>query len=272
VRVAKLALATLILLGLSVMTHARASLWGNSHDQALLWARLNPESPRAQANAAQVEMSSGEPARAVVRLLGPLAKAPDQVQLALNLFGAECQLGRIDPSTLTASQVALRTTRDPGSLLVSWFDRAMEQVAHPPCPQLTYATLASLLKAAVDNPYMASNSGRQQDIHYLLGHLALNQGDANTALTAFNRALDEQVRVSAALKQAALLGARGFPHQGLAHLDHLAGEPAQAYEPGFGMPRIHAWVLQRQHYWPNELAHLRATLRDDATKQASNAR
>jgi hypothetical protein len=272
VRVAKLALATLILLGLSVMTHARASLWGNSHDQALLWARLNPESPRAQANAAQVEMSSGEPARAVVRLLGPLAKAPDQVQLALNLFGAECQLGRIDPSTLTASQVALRTTRDPGSLLVSWFDRAMEQVAHPPCPQLTYATLASLLKAAVDNPYMASNSGRQQDIHYLLGHLALNQGDANTALTEFNRALDEQVRVSAALKQAALLGARGFPHQGLAHLDHLAGEPAQAYEPGFGMPRIHAWVLQRQHYWPNELAHLRATLREDATKQASNAR
>jgi hypothetical protein len=75
------------------------------------------------------------------------------------------------------------------------------------------------------------------------------------------------VRVSAALKQAAMLGASGFPQQGLAHLDHLAAEPEQSYRPGFGMPRVHAWVLQRQQYWPKELAHLRATLRDDATHQ-----
>jgi len=30
------------------------------------------------------------------------------------------------------------------------------------------------------------------------------------------------------------------------------------------MPRIHAWVLQRQHYWDNELSRLRQTLREDA--------
>ncbi len=270
VRVAKLALAAVILLGLGLMTHARASLWGNSHDQALMWARLNPESPRAQANAAQVELSAGHPERAVNRLLGPLAKAPDQVQLALNLFGAECLLGNIDESTLAASRTAMRTTRDPGTLLTSWFERAMEQVAQPPCPQLTYATLDSLLQAAQANPHLARNPGRQQDIHYLLGRLALKQGDADTALAEFNRALDQQVRIPAALKQAALLGASGFPLQGLAHLDHLAAEPAEAYKPGFGMPRIHAWVLRRQQYWPKELAHLRATLRDDAARHTLN--
>jgi hypothetical protein len=268
---AKLALAMLILLGLGVMTHARASLWGNSHDQALLWARLNPESPRAQANAAQVEMTAGQPERAVQRLLPALAKAPDQVQLAINLFNAQCMLGHVDETTLVASRRALRTTRDPGALLVSWFDRAMGQVAQPPCPQLSYAMLDGLLQAALTNPYLASNPGRQQDIHYLLGHLALLQGDANAALVEFNQALDSQVRVSAALKQAALLGASGFPQQGLAHLDHLAAEPEQSYRPGFGMPRVHAWVLERQQYWPKELAHLRATLRDDAAHQARTA-
>jgi len=272
VRVAKLALATLILLGLGVMTHARASLWGNSHDQALLWAALNPDSPRAQANAAQVEMSSGHPQLAVRRLLPLMSKAPEEVQLALNLFGAQCQMGKIDPATLAASRKALRTTRDPGALLVSWFERAIEQVAHPPCPQLSYAMLSSLLQAALANPHLATNPGRQQDIHYLLGRLALAQNDADSALTEFNQALDLQVRVSAALKQAALLGANGFPKQGLAHLNHLDAEPTQAYEPGFGMPRIHAWVLQHQHYWPNELAHLRATLRDDAARQAQTAK
>jgi protein O-mannosyl-transferase len=268
---AKLALAMLILSGLALMTHARASLWGNSHDQALLWARLNPNSPRAQANAAQAELNDGQPARAVSRLLGPLAKAPDQVQLALNLFGAQCQLGRIDPSTLTASRLALSATRDPGTLLVSWFERAMEQVAHSPCPQLSFATLSTLLQAALANPYLASNPGRQQDIHYLQGHLALMQGDADTALAEFNRALDLQVRTSMALKQAALLGSSGFPQQGLSHLDHLEAEPQQAYDTGFGMPRIHDWVLQHQQYWPKELARLRATLRDDATHQKHTA-
>jgi hypothetical protein len=270
-RQAKLALAVLVLCGLALMTHARAGLWGNSHDQALLWARLNPESPRAQANAAQAEMTAGQPKQAVQRLLPALAKAPDQVQLAINLFSAQCVLGHVDEATLVASRHALSTTRDPGALLVSWFDRAMRQVAQPPCPQLSYATLDGLLQAALTNPYLASNPGRQQDIHYLLGHIALLQGHANAALAEFNRALDSQVRVSAALKQAALLGASGFPRLGLAHLDHLAAEPEESYQPGFGMPRMHAWVLERQQYWLKEMAHLRATLRDDAAQQSHAA-
>lgn len=268
---AKLALAVLILLGLGAMTYARASLWGNSHDQALLWARLNPESPRAQANAAQVETIAGLPERAVQRLLPALAKAPDQVQLAINLFSAQCVLGHVDETTLAALRHALSTTRDPGALLVSWFDRTMEQVAQPPCPQLNYATLDGLLQATLANPHLANSKGRQQDIHYLLGHLALLQRDANTALAEFNQALDSQMRIAAALKQAALLGASGFPKLGLAHLDHLVTEPEKSDEPGFGMPRVHAWVLKRQQYWPKELAHLRATLRDDAAQQSHAA-
>ena len=272
VRFVKLALAAIILLGLAAMTHARASLWGNSHDQALLWATLNPESPRAQAYAAQVELGSDHPQLAVNRLLGPLTKSPEQLQLALNLISAQCALGQITPSTLTASRVAARTTRDPGTLLVTWFERTTKQVANPHCPELTYAMLANLLEAALTNTHLTGNAGRQQDIHYLLGLLALKEGDADTALAEFNKALDLQVRTSAALKQAALLGANGFPRRGLAHLDHLAAEPAQAYEPGFGMPQLHVWVLQHQQYWPKELTHLRATLRDSAAKQTHDTR
>jgi hypothetical protein len=155
--------------------------------------------------------------------------------------------------------------------LVSWFERAMEQVAQAPCPQLSYATLSGLLQATLANPHLACNPGRQQDIHYLQGRLALMQGDADTALTEFNQALDLQVRTSMALKQAALLGSRGFPQQGLSHLDHLESEPQQTYSPEFGLPRVHAWVLQRQQYWPKELARLRATLRDDAMHQKHTA-
>ncbi|GLQ50371.1 hypothetical protein GCM10010872_18200 [Dyella flava] len=265
---AKPALAALILLGLGVMTHARAELWGDSRDQALLWARLNPDSPRAQAYAADVELAGGRPSLAIAALQPLLAKHPDQLQLALSLFDAECQLGQIDTNALQVTRLALSTARDPGTLLANWFDRAMDQVAARPCPQLTYDTLGNLLDAALINPYFAATPGRKQDIYFLKGRLALIQGDAQTALNDFNQALDVQVRASAALEQAAMLGAAGYPALGLAHLDHYDAERDREAQPDFGMPRLHAWVLQRQQYWPREMAHLRVTLQRDATRQA----
>ena len=55
-------------LSLALMTHARAEVWGNLQTQALIWARINPDSARAQANAAQIEMARGRPQDAIRRL------------------------------------------------------------------------------------------------------------------------------------------------------------------------------------------------------------
>jgi protein O-mannosyl-transferase len=262
------ALGVLILLGLGGMTYAGAELWGNTRDQALLWARLNPDSPRAQAYAAQVEMAYGHPDRAVARIVPLLVRYPDQVQLALNLFGAECQMGHVSAPTLLAAQKALSTARDPGSLLTSWFERAMDQAKASPCPELTDQALGELLDSALTNPYFTAIAGREQDIYYLKGVLAIHENDPATALKEFNHALDLEVRIEAALRQAAQLGAAGYPQQGLAHLEHFQGESAGEARPDFGMPLIHAWVLQRQQYWPREMARLQATLQRDAERQA----
>jgi protein O-mannosyl-transferase len=89
-------------------------------------------------------------------------------------------------------------------------------------------------------------------------------------LQDFNAALDQYVRVSAALDQAAELGASGYPQLGLQHLAHYDGVRGAEAAPGIGVPRIHAWVLQRQHYWPKELARLRATLNEDALHQSTH--
>ena len=269
-RLAKPMLAALILLGLGMMTHVSTELWGDSRDQAVLWATLNPDSPRAQAYAANVEMAAGRPSLAIAGLQPLLAKHPDQVQLAFPLFEAECQLGQVGAATLQTTRLALSTARDPGTLLANWFARAMDQVAAHPCPQLTYDTLNSLLDAALANPHFAITPGREQDIYFLKGRLALIQGDAQTALNDFNHALDIQVRASAALEQAAMLGAAGYPVLGLAHLDHYDAERDHEAPPDFGMPHLHAWVLQQQQYWPREMAHLRATLQQDATRQATS--
>ena len=261
---AKGALATALLAGLTSMTHARASLWGDTHDQALLWAALNPDSPRAQASAGQAEIAAGHPELAVERLRPALARAPDEAQLALNLLAAECSAGHVSSPTMQSAIHALATTRDTGTLLASWFERVIDHAHSPACPQLDPQAVQQLLDAAATNPSLTGEAGRRQDLDYLLGRLALSQGDVAVAAARFDTALRDQVRVAAALRQAALLGASGYPLQGLQHLALYDSLRAEEEQPSFGMPRVHAWVLRRQGYWDRELDRLRATLREDA--------
>ncbi len=263
---AKAALAVLILAGLAAMTHARAEVWGNVHEQALLWARLNPGSPRAQANAAMAQMRAGHPARAAARLQKLLADEPDQVQLAFNLFGAQCQMGHVPPATLQAARTSLATTRNPGALLAHWFGRAIRQADHPPCPQLTLDTLVDLVHAAQSNPKLMAIHGRRQDLDSILGRIALVRHRPDQALRYFNRALEQDVRTTAAFEQAALLGSRGYPERGLAHLERYRQLKAGRHKasPRFDMPRIHAWVLEHEHYWQKEFVRLHRTLQEDA--------
>ncbi|UGB38985.1 tetratricopeptide repeat protein [Frateuria soli] len=259
----KLVLAAVCLATLLTMTWSRASLWGNTHDQALLWARLNPSSARAQAFAAQAEMSAGHPRLAIRRLEPALRLAPDQVQLALNLVAARCAAGNLNATSLTSAEQALATTRDTGTLLTNWFDRAINEATFGKCPAIGLAEIKRLLLAARQNPRLVGNPGRQQDIDYLLGRLAIKQGEPEQALTLFDAGLRQQPRESLALSQAAELGSAGFPAQGLAHLAYFQSLPPPPKASGWSMARLHAYVLARQDYWPRELARLRDTLQKD---------
>lgn len=259
----KQALAAACLAGLLLMTWSRASLWGDTHDQSLLWARMNPASARAQAFAAQAELRAGRPDLAIRRLTPALGRAPDQVQLALNLLAARCAAGNLDRDTLASAEHALATTRDTGSLLTSWFGRAINEASSGECPALGLPQIEQLLLAARQNPQLASNPGREQDIYYLLGLIAIRQHDPDRALTLFNTGMRKQPRESLALSQAAELGAAGFPARGLAHLAYFQSLPPPPKASGWDMARLHAYVLARQDYWPRELARLRDTLQQD---------
>jgi tetratricopeptide (TPR) repeat protein len=250
-------------LGLALMTHARATVWGNVRTQALVWAQINPDSPRAQANAAQILMQSGQPEEAARRLQTLLATRPDESQLAFNLIGAHCLTGGIAQADIDAARVAMRGSANTGSLFAHWFERTLPVATSGSCPGLTTDVLLDLIDAGLQNPKLAG-AGRQQDLIYLRGTVALARHDADAALLDFTRALDLQVRPALALKGAAALGSAGYPQQGLNLLDHYERVKEHTMPPRFGMPMLHEWVLSRQHYWPNELAHLRYQLNLDA--------
>ncbi|MBN8714838.1 MAG: tetratricopeptide repeat protein, partial [Xanthomonadales bacterium] len=265
----KLALMLVLPLGLALMTHARSGLWGDPQAQSMLWAQINPQSPRAQANAAQIEIAAGQPQAALRRLQPLLAADPAQAQLAFNWIDARCALGGVSPTDIAATREAMRTTANPGTLLTTWFARKLPEVAAGHCRGLSLADMGGWIDAGMDNPRLAG-AGRRQDLWYARGQLALLQRQPDAALADFSRALDLNVRAAMALQGAATLGAAGYPAQGLQLLDHYAQAHKAAPKPGFGMPRLHAWVLARQNYWPHEVAHLRRQLELDAASVKSN--
>jgi hypothetical protein len=250
-------------LSLALMTHARATVWGNVRTQALVWAQINPDSPRAQANAAQILMQSGQPKDAARRLQVLLATQPDESQLAFNLIDAHCLAGGITQADIDAAQVAMQGSANTGSLFAHWFERTLPVAMAGSCPGLTTDVLLDLIDTGLRNPKLAG-AGRQQDLIYLRGTVALTRRQSEAAALDFTRALDIQVRPALVLKGAAALGSAGYPQQGLHLLDHYEQVKEHRIPPRFGMPMLHEWVLSRQHYWPNELTHLRHQLNLDA--------
>ena len=268
-RLLKYALMVALPLGLAWMTHARAELWGNVHSQALLWARINPDSARAQTNAAQIEMQAGQPEAATRRLEKLLANQPSQAQLAFNLIGARCMTGGIAATDLDAAQLAMRGTPNTGTLFANWFERTLPVAMSGGCPGLTTQSLQKLIDTGLENPKLSA-AGPRQDLTYMRSKIALAQSQPDAALADFTRALDLQVRPGMALEAAATLGRAGYPSHGLRLLDHYVNVRGNSMKPGLGMPWLHAWVLERQHYWPHELNHLRNQLTLDAKASSVN--
>lgn len=268
----RFALTLFIVVGLALMTHARASLWGKTEQQAALWAHINPDSPRAIANAALNELGHGRPGAAEVRLSAALERFPSEVQIALNLVTARCMLGNLDATTVDKAATSLRTTQRIGPLFTRWFERSMPIAAPNKCPGLSLSKMGGLIDAAQDNPKAAQHLGYIQDLHYLRGIVALYRGDGESALTAFNHSLGIRTHASVAMRHAAMLGSAGFASEGLKHLNHHESlQEENNNQPGWGMPLIHARLLQRQGYWHDEESRLRAALQKDVLLESAPA-
>jgi hypothetical protein len=259
-------LSTAVIVGMSALTFSAAMLWGRPLAQATDWAIKNPESARAQAYVVQIDMDAGRVTDARTRIDAARGRFVGEPQIALNLIDIHCATGGLAPDDVDYARQAFREAqREPGSLLLTWFTRVLATKNRTACKGLSDDALDDMLSAAEENPRIAAVPGRRQDINHVRGLIALGQGNPEGALNLFNRALAEYPTPSAALEQAALLGSSGKPALGLAHLGYFSHLPAPArHRITDGMPWLHDYVLEKQHYWEGEIAHLSHTLQRDA--------
>jgi tetratricopeptide (TPR) repeat protein len=246
----------------AALTYANASLWGHPLNQAEAWADAHPGSARAQTYAAQLEASSGHSAAARHRIDEAAERFRGEPQVALSLLDIHCAGGGVSVSDLGYATDALRDAqREPGPLLLNWFDQAAKTARSGNCAGLDREVLTRLLDAADSNPRISAIAGRRQDVLHARGALALAWGDADETLDLFDQALALEPTPAAALSQAAELGRAGFPSHGLSHLRYFSSlAPLRAHTWRDGMPWIHDKVLDGQNYWPQEVEHLRQAL------------
>ena len=252
---------------LAIFTWLRADLWGKPVEQVRLWALMNPDSPRAQTQAAIYDNRLGDYARAARRLEAVLARNPNSTQAALTLVSARCGLGGVDAQTLDRAFHALKHDRVAKGVLFGWMEQTIQAyAAGGGCSGLDAGVLSRMLDAAAANPAF-DTGGEQQDIHHLRGLLALAQGDGPAAARHFRRAVEAEPRPDAILSEAALLGSRGFPALGLELLDRGYQIWQRAQKPRLEMGYLHHLLLRKQGYWEAEFRHLRRTLQEDANAQ-----
>ena len=258
--------AVVLLVVLSGLTWSRCQVWGNLGEQALIWGQINPDSPRAQAFAAAIEMNYGHTPDAIRRLQSAASRMPDEIQITLNLAQAECRLGNLSTRTWQLVMHSLQFTKNGSRQIFDWFNNALTVARKGSCVGLDVDRVELALKAARMNTQFVSVPGRQQDFDHVEGLLALARNEPDLALLRFNKALVDNPDRGTALAQAAALGSAGYPALGLQHIS-FSELYAEYKRAPIGMPRIHEWVLERQHYWQNEFSHLKQVLSEDATNQ-----
>jgi len=266
------AIAAVLLALLATITLQRATLWADQPRMAMLWAATNPGSARAIATQALFEMRANRPTNAMAVLSGPWRKRPYDLQLALNYASAACMARGPTRADIDAMTTALQHATEGDQLVYRWLGDALDLAQAGGCPGVGVDTVERWTRAALANPRMVALPGRRQDLHAVLGRIALVRGDAALALREFRNALDAWPSPDAAAQQSALLASSGHPAEGLALLDHYASvAPLRKRPTGWNMPRLHQWVLERQGYWPHEFAELRRKMREDiATQQAGS--
>lgn len=251
---------------LAALTWIDASLWGDSAQQAFVWGRRNPDSPRAQAYAAQVELNLGYADRAERRLRDALRKHPTELQLLVNLLGTRCTIGSVPQSDIDKAAFAFRTAPDPTHLASKWLNQALPTAESGSCRGFGIPEAHELAQAFADNPRTRQLASRMADSENLMGQVALAEGRIVDASNAFNKAFNVDRRVDVALSQAAMLASANQPRLAL---DQLAMASANKPEPWYrwrSMTDVNAWIMYRQGFWQQQIGELRGKIVADLGK------
>ena len=256
--------AGLLLMVLLVLTHQRATTWGDAELLTALTAAHQQDSIRSQVAEARREIEAGDVAGGLARIRTLQRDNPRSVDVALNAIGLECQgTGALSADTLARARAAARTTSTWTFGMNTWLQSAASARVTRRCAGFGVDGLRSLVDAAEANPHNQA-AQRMRDLWHIRGRIALAENRPDAALRWFNASLHLMPDPDYALVQAAILGSAGAQALGVAHLDFYSTVAEPQPIRIRGMQGLHRWLLRHYGYYESEISGLRKRLQADA--------
>ena len=197
----------------ALATWQRADIWGSANQLQLVWAEMNPNSPRAQNSAAQTWANLGFPDRALALLDQAMQRLPDSSLLTGSYLSYKASLGKLSAIELATRAQQLRGQSFDAQMLQSLKHLVETLNAHAPLPEHT-AIMMSLL-AGLRDDLQGRVAVAHRYTYYLQGLLQAGQGDGNKAYSYFHEALSLYDSVETGLNIASVLATYGHFQEAL---------------------------------------------------------
>ena len=251
----------------ALQTARRAEVWGKPFQQALVWAREHPDSPRAQGYLANFWSNTGNTPESARLLDAALRRHPHSLILLINRAGVACAQGQA-PDGLRASLLHAANTADLADNVTQYqFGKLLDGIGT--CTAFGADFGQELISAALRNPHAAQTTVRR-DLLHREALTALAAGHAQQAYVLDLQALSlPDLPVGSRLRFAVELASDGQQQMAL---DLLVAVPSPlAHIRGWGMAALHQRWLRHVGFYQDSETHLRKVLAKEIAAKANKA-
>lgn len=259
-----------VIVVIAFMTHLRVDLWSSPLERALTWAKISPESARAQASAALEIRDHGQPRLAMQHLQRQREKFPASTMIQLNYLALSCMTGSLDPNALDGAVYALSHDKRAEPLTYKILGRLIDQTGDGTCGTMRLEDIARLATAARENPAIERSGGQTQSLKMLEAKLSLALRDPDRATRQMADAILSYPSPDALLTAGATLASHGYYTRAITLLD-ACREDAWQRERDKPIKRLHYAWLDHMTYYEREYAHLRRQLLTDLRRATGSA-
>lgn len=251
----------LILAALALVTTLRADLWGSPFQQALAWAEVREDSPRAQHYLAGFWNDTGHHEEAERLVERAIELDPNGIPWRIRAVGIACERGRDPQEPLEATMEALASMSAVGSVQRSQVNTLLEHFHQNACPGLnTPDEILAVIDRLQADDRARNRPGLGSTLEQWRGHILLADGHLAEATAAYRRSLGERPQPGRVLAITARIASTGHLEEALMLLETKPMEPST---DGTWIDRLRARYQERTGYYERERAHLRGAILED---------
>ncbi|MCS4503427.1 hypothetical protein NYO91_04970 [Arhodomonas aquaeolei] len=249
---------SLLLVTLSTLLTFRADLWAHPHEQALVWARENPDSARSQVYAAMTLRALGNTSESAEYMRHVAQRFPENAMVALNRLARSCEANTTTNEDVARAINALKNDRAAANLVTRMFSR-LSTLSRDCQPYFGPSELDKLISSLLKNKTLTKTTSGKQSALNLYGRIKLYMGDQKSAYNYFRKALHARPEPGLLLRQAALLGTDKRPCLALSLISDYKGRKHPS-RSGASMRDLHKTWLLYTGYYEHELDRIKSLL------------